>query len=87
MTDTQREALALLAEIWELAPDLRFGQLMANLGDFAEVLFDESLGYKSLGYIDDDELLVAMKRHRDDLRARLQVAIEESQPEASAGET
>ena len=79
MSDTQREALALLAEIWQLAPDLRFGQLMANLGDFGEACCD-----KTLGYIDDDALLNAMRRHRDDLRARLHGA-EEMQPVSFSG--
>lgn len=31
-TDVQREALAVLAEIWELSPDVRLGQLFAHLG-------------------------------------------------------
>lgn len=58
---------------------------MANLGDFAEAFFDEGHGYKSLGYIEDDELLVVMKRHRDDLRARVPPASEALQPVSFSG--
>jgi len=67
MTDMQREALAVLAEVWELAPDVRLGQLMAHL-DF---LGDAHVG-KGLGYIDDDELIGILYRHREELKARLE---------------
>jgi hypothetical protein len=69
MTDMQSEALAALAEVWELSPDVRLGQLMAHL-DF---LADAHLG-KGLGYIEDDELIAVLYRHRAELRARLQDA-------------
>lgn len=65
----QKEALALLAEIWELSPDIRLGQLFAHLGFLGEI----HLG-RSLGYIDDDELLSVLSRHRAELRARLLAA-------------
>jgi hypothetical protein len=65
MSDMQREALAVLAEIWTLSPDVRLGQLLANL-DF---LGDAQDG-KGLGYIEDDELLAVLYRHRAELRAR-----------------
>ena len=67
MTDVQREALAVLAEIWALAPDMRLGQLMAHLGFLGEV----HVG-KGLGYIEDDELMAVLYRHRAELRARLE---------------
>jgi hypothetical protein len=67
MTDVQREALAVLAEVWALSPDVRLGQLMAHL----EFLGEAHLG-KGLGYIDDDELIAVLYRHRAELRARLQ---------------
>jgi hypothetical protein len=63
----QYEALSVLAEVWKLAPDVRLGQLMAHLGFLGEV----HLG-KGLGYIDDDELIAIMYRHRAELVARLQ---------------
>jgi hypothetical protein len=66
MSDQQREALSVLAEIWELSPDVRLGQLFAHLGFLGEC----HLG-RGLGYIDDDELLSVLYRHRAELRARL----------------
>jgi hypothetical protein len=67
MSDQQKEALAVLAEIWELSPDVRLGQLFAHLGFLGEV----HLG-RSLGYIDDDELMSVLYRHRTELVARLE---------------
>ena len=58
--------LTVLAEVWELSPDVRLGQLFAHLGFLGEV----HLG-RGLGNIDDDELLSILYRHRDELRARL----------------
>lgn len=66
MTEIQREALAVLAEVWELSPEVRLGQLMAHL----EFLGEAHLG-KGLGYIEDDELIAVLYRHRTELRARL----------------
>jgi len=80
MTDVQREALAVLAEVWSLSPDVRLGQLMAHL-DF---LGEAHVG-KGLGYIEDDELTAVMYRHRAELRARLEGATEKSpQPTGAA---
>ena len=67
MIESHREALAVLTDVWTLSPDVRLGQLMAHLGFLAEV----HLG-KSLGYIEDDELIAVMYRHRAELRARLE---------------
>ena len=67
MTEVQREALAVLGEVWALAPDVRLGQLMAHLGFLGEVHMD-----RGLGYIDDDELIAILYRHREELLARLQ---------------
>ncbi len=64
-TDLQREALAVLAEILELSPDVRLGQLMAHLGFLGEDHLD-----RGLGYIDDDELLSILYRHRAELLDR-----------------
>jgi len=68
MSDLQKEALGLLGEIWELSPDVRLGQLFAHLGFLGDAYLS-----RSLGYIDDDELLSVLYRHRAELRARLQV--------------
>jgi len=64
-TELQQEAIAVFAEIWSLSPDVRLGQLMAHLGLLGEVHLS-----RGLGYIDDDELLSVMYRHRDELKAR-----------------
>jgi hypothetical protein len=65
--DVQREALAVLAEVWALSPDVRLGQLFAHLGFLGEA----HLG-RGLGYMDDDELIAILYRHRAELVARLQ---------------
>jgi len=65
MNDTQREALNVLAELWSMSPEVRLGQLMSHLGFMGEC----HLG-KSLAYIDDDELVAILYRHREELRAR-----------------
>jgi hypothetical protein len=67
MSDMQREALAVLAEVWALSPDMRLGQLMAHLGFLGEA----HVG-KGLGYLEDDEFLAILYRHRVELRARLE---------------
>jgi hypothetical protein len=61
----QREALEVLAEVWALAPDVRLGQLMAHLGFLGEA----HVG-KGLGYIEDDELIAILYRHRAELKTR-----------------
>jgi hypothetical protein len=63
--EQQQEALAVLAEIWSLSPEVRLGQLFAHLGFLGEC----HLG-RGLGYIDDDELLTILYRHRAELLAR-----------------
>ena len=65
MSDRQREALAVLTEVWALSPDVRLGQLMAHLGFLGEA----HIG-KGLGYIEDEELIAVLCRHRAELRAR-----------------
>jgi hypothetical protein len=65
-SDTQREALTILAEVWGLSPDVRLGQLFAHLGFLGEA----HVG-RGLGDIEDDELFSILCRHRDELLARL----------------
>jgi hypothetical protein len=62
-----REALVVLAEVWALSPDVRLGQLFAHLGFLGE----PHVG-KGLGYIEDDELIAVLYRHRTELLARSQ---------------
>jgi hypothetical protein len=75
MTDIQREALTVLQDVWALSPDVRLGQLMAHLGFLGEAHVE-----KGLGYIEDDELLAILYRHRDELRARSQSAANQVLP-------
>ena len=67
MNDVQQEALAALAEVWSLSPDVRLGQLMAHLD-----LLSEAHLRKGLGYVEDDEPIAVLYRHRAELRARLE---------------
>src|SRR4051812_24135049 len=66
-SDLQREALAVLAEVWALAPDVRLGQLLAHLGFLGEA----HIG-RGLGDIEDDEIMAVLYRHRAELEARLE---------------
>src|SRR5438270_13802891 len=80
MSDVQREALAVLAEVWALSPDVRLGQLMAHLGFLGEVHVGTGLGY-----IEDDELIAVLYRHRAELRARSEGAANQApQPPGAA---
>jgi len=62
---TQREALDVLAEVVDLSPDIRLGQLFAHLGFLGE----DQTG-RSLGNIDDEQLLAVLYHHRGELAAR-----------------
>lgn len=62
---TQREALAVLAEVCEMSPDLRLGQLLAHLGFLGE----DQTG-RSLWDIDDEQFLTVLYHHRSELAAR-----------------
>jgi hypothetical protein len=55
-----------LAEVAKLSPDVRFGQLLANVGLLAEDRTDQSLWDTG-----DAELLNVLEGHRSDLAARL----------------
>jgi len=77
--DVQREAMAVLAEVWALSPEVRLGQLVAHLGFLGE----GHLG-KGLGYLDDDELVAILYRHRAELMARLDGVPTPSRDDAAA---
>lgn len=62
---TQREALAVLAELCDLSPDIRLGQLLAHLGFLGE----DQTG-RTLWDIDDEQLLAVLYHHRGELAAR-----------------
>lgn len=62
---TQNELIEKLADIHQLSPDIRFGQLLANLGFLVEDQTDQPLRD-----VEDDRLLEIMERHRADLARR-----------------
>ena len=78
-SDLQREALAALAEVWALSPDVRLGQLFAHLGFLGEAHLK-----RGLAYLDDDELLAILYRHRAELTARLQSPPNQARPPVGA---
>jgi hypothetical protein len=55
----------MLAELCEMSPDVRLGQLLAHLGFLGE----DQTG-RSLWDIDDEQLLAVMYRHRAELAGR-----------------
>lgn len=65
ISNTQREALAVLTELCDLSDDVRLGQLMAHLSFLGE----DQTG-RSLWDIDDEQLLAVLYRHRDELAGR-----------------
>ena len=67
ITPTVAEALAVLAKVCELSPDVRLGQLLAHLGFLGE----DQTG-RTLWDIDDEQLLVVLYHHRGELVARTQ---------------
>lgn len=63
MNDTStRELLERLADVRELRPEMRFGQMLATLG----MLGEDAVG-RNLWDIEDDELLAVIERFRQDL--------------------
>jgi hypothetical protein len=62
---TQHELLETLSCLWKLSPDVRFGQLLANLGFLVEDQTDQSLWD-----VEDEALLKVMEKHRDALSRR-----------------
>jgi hypothetical protein len=66
MIDTTRqEILHLLERLSELAPDVRFGQLIANLSYLAIGPTNEAIWD-----MEDEQLLEAIRQHIDDLSQR-----------------
>ena len=66
MTPTvQHGLIETLINLRQLSPDVRFGQLLANLGFLVEDQTDQTLRE-----VEDDRLLEVMKNHRQDLTRR-----------------
>jgi hypothetical protein len=62
---SQNALIEKLADLRLLSPDVRFGQLLANLGFLVEDQTDQTLRE-----VEDDRLLEIMERHRVDLARR-----------------
>ena len=62
---TQQTLLQQLGRICDLSPDVRFGQMLANLGFLAE-----DATTRSMWDIEDNELLAVVERHLADLMRR-----------------
>ena len=63
--DRKQEILCVLSELVEHCPDVRFGQLIANLACIARGPTPEAVWD-----MDDDELLAATKSHLKDYERR-----------------
>jgi hypothetical protein len=61
----REEILARLARLSELAPDMRFGQLIANLAFMAAGPWD-----RTLWDLEDDQLIEAIRQMENDLAQR-----------------
>jgi hypothetical protein len=61
----RQNVLQVLAEISELAPEVRFGQLIANLSYLARGLSNESIWD-----MEDEELLAVARKHLEEWRRR-----------------
>jgi hypothetical protein len=64
MTTTREELLACLAALSEAAPDLRLGQLVANLATLAQ-----GAKVEAVWDTEDDEMLAAARRLVEHYRA------------------
>lgn len=69
MEPTRQEILTRLAHLSELAPDMRFGQLIANLAFMAAGPWDQTLWD-----LEDDQLMGAIRQMEADLSQRAKEA-------------
>jgi hypothetical protein len=70
MQPVRQEVLKVLSELSEVAPEVRFGQLIANLSYLARGLANESIWD-----MEDDELLEAAREHLKAWRSRREVPV------------
>jgi hypothetical protein len=73
ISPSRQEILRLLVRLSELTPDVRFGQLIANLsyhavGPTAEAVWD----------MEDEQLLEAIRQHITDLSEHYSLVVESS---------
>jgi hypothetical protein len=62
---TRAELLQILAELSEVVPEVRLGQLMVNLSYLARGLSNEATRE-----VEDTELLIAARKHLEQWRSR-----------------
>jgi len=62
---TRNDILKVLAELSDIVPEVRFGQLIANLSYLSRGLSNESIWD-----MEDAELLEAARKHLEEWRAR-----------------
>lgn len=65
MTGTRQELLRVLTDLSEHAPDLRFGQMVANLATLAQ-----GAKVEAIWDAEDEELVAAARRLLDHYRQR-----------------
>jgi hypothetical protein len=65
MQPVRQEILSVLADLSAYCPEVRFGQLLANLSYLAKGPTNEAIWD-----MEDEELLVAAKQHLEALRKR-----------------
>jgi len=63
--DLRQEPLRILGKLGEQTPDVRFGQLLANLSYMAK-----SFTAEAIWDVEDEELLEAARVHLEELSAR-----------------
>jgi hypothetical protein len=63
--DVRRQLLRVLDDLGEHTPDVRFGQLLANLSYMAR-----SFTAEAIWDVEDEELLAAAKSHLEELSGR-----------------
>lgn len=68
MSPIRQEVLQVLAELSEVAPEVRLGQLIVNLSYLARGLSNESIWD-----MEDSELLAVARKHLAEWRARREV--------------
>jgi hypothetical protein len=64
-SEVRRQLLRVLDDLGEYTPDVRFGQLLANLSYMAK-----SFTAEAIWDVEDEELLEAAKSHLEELVAR-----------------
>ena len=63
MKDTQKELITILTELWDEAPELRFGQLLTGVGilEFANLKDPEAENFNLKDiFLDEDETFLEL---------------------------